>query len=279
MLIGKANEWYNSRMTVCIAAKADNGKSLVLAADRQSTSLITADTARKILPISETAYLLTAGLDISSTETYKEITTNSGGITTVESAFPVVKEAYTKVMLAAAEKKVLTPRGLTFLEFKATQRILGDNIVSTVDRELMSHVQQYSSILLLAGIDTRGQARIYEFGPSFDGEHAQDFAVIGSGQFYSSISLLIKKYSSRLPNNEAAYRVFEAKKQGELSPDIGDTTDMCLIVSGTSPHIYSNGELTNFNAIYQELLEEEAALIKRKLTKNKESTTPLTTSN
>ena len=257
-------------MTVCIAAKADDGKALILAADQMTTmmNVVTeTENATKILKLKENLYLLTAGGEFSAREMYKLASRNLKGTTTVEEAVPVVQRAFAKVKLDEAEAQFLAPRGLTISDFIDKQQSLNKDIAAMIDSQMINYAQPNNGngvMLLLAGINPDGEAKIYEFDPpGIYGEHAA-FAAIGSGGTHTTNSLLARRYSANQPEAEAVYLVFEAKKHSEVAPGVGRNTDMYLITK-KGEKVYTEAELKKFASIYDELISEERVLLKKKL--------------
>lgn len=257
-------------MTVCIAAKAKGGKSLILAADQMATMphiLREAESAHKIVPLTEKIYLMLAGNEAPAKQIYKEALAKKDGITTVEEALQLVTQAFTTVRLQTVQTLFLLPRGLTMTDFLNSQRTLDQNIVSLIDQQISQY--QFGVHLLVAGINPDGNAHIYEVAPiGLTGEH-DHFAAIGSGQGHAANSLLARGYIDRLTETEATYLVFEAKKRSEVAPGVGVNTDMTVLSvdddSKVTAKAYTDDELSALNDTYKDMVDEEQKLLKTKL--------------
>ena len=153
-------------MTVCIAAICEERKSLVLAADQMATMshvVREQEGSHKILEISDKIYMLTAGDAIAAKTVFTEVFEQVDKIKTVEDAVELAKQAYINVHLTRAQSLVLVPRGLNFDNYNASQRNLDPNIVSLIDQSLAQF--RLDVLLIIAGINPDGEAKVYEVDP------------------------------------------------------------------------------------------------------------------
>lgn len=252
-------------MTVCIAAKANDNKSLVLAADQMATMshlVREQEGSHKVLKIVDGIYLLTAGDAVAAKTIYKEILDNAGNISTVEDAVNFAKQAYVNTHLTYAQSVVLVPRGLTFDTYNASQRSMDVNVVSLIDQSLSQF--KLDVLLIVAGINPDGEAKIYEVDPPGISGEFDIFCTTGSGSSHATNSLYARNYSASLTPEEALYLVFEAKTRSEVAPGVGSKTDLYLVSKGKLK-VYSDDELKEYKNLYEKVMEEEQELLKKKL--------------
>lgn len=254
-------------MTVCIAAKCDDNKSLVLAADQMATMshlVREQEGSHKILKVCEGIYMLTAGDAIAAKTIFSEVLSQTANIKNVENAVKIVKQAYTNVHLERAQSLVLVPRGLTFDTYNSGQRNMDPNIVSLIDQSLSQF--RVDIALTIAGINPNGEAKIYEIDPPGISGEFDIFCTTGSGHSHATNSLYARNYSPNLTKEEALYLVFEAKTRSEVAPGVGSKTDLYLIEK-KGERIYTDTELSAYKDLYEKIGGEEKKLLDTQLAK------------
>src|SRR5690349_6665818 len=115
-------------MTVCIAALADVGRTIVMACDRMLASPETSadNVADKLYPLSERYhwYAMIAGNDVAHVNPVMEMITKSlltlnDETNTYENVERLVKRQYQRRRRQFARDLILQPRAISFREFKA----------------------------------------------------------------------------------------------------------------------------------------------------------------
>lgn len=252
-------------MTVCIATKANDGKALVLAADQMATMshiVREQEGSHKILKITENIYLLTAGDAVIAKTMHNEILENSNKITTVEEAVELAKQAYVNTHLTFSQSVFLVPRGLTFDSYNASQRNMDANVVSLIDQSLSQY--KLDIVLIVAGINPDGEAKIYEVDPPGISGEFDPFCTTGIGNSHATNSLYARNYSFTLSTEEVLYLVFEAKTRSEVAPGVGSKTDLYLVTKD-SVKVFTDDELKSYKTLYEQVMKEEQELLKKKL--------------
>ena len=254
---------YSVTMTVCIAAKADDGKSLVLAADQMATMYhITreAEGNHKIRKITDHIFVLIAGDGMWGNEIVKRVEASKDSIATVEECAQKVLESYIAQRLMLVEQQFLHTRGMTLAGFHQSQTALQPNIVGLIDQQIQTFSLDVS--LLVAGIDPDEQARIYEVStPGVTAEHG-DMAAIGSGATHATNSLLAREYTKEMERKKAVYSVYEAKARSEVAPGVGPRTDM-ILVTATTYRDLSDTTIQGLNDAYKSIVQEEQEALEK----------------
>lgn len=224
-------------MTVCIAAMCEDSKKIVAGSDRMLTSgmlsLAFEPIRPKIVPLSESCVMMTAGPALRDIELEKYVRKELAGMTRV--AIPLIVEKVKDGYQAARKKKIeelyIKPRGLTLQKFLEEGRALVPDVAMLIDEQLATY--DYELEVLIAGVDSDG-AHIYAvYNPGtaecFDslGYHS-----IGSGEPHSAYSLIEGAHSHRAGLQEAMWAVYEAKKRAERAPGVGQTDDFVIIEQG-----------------------------------------------
>jgi len=231
-------------MTVCVAALADRGKTLILAADKMVGigSIEAEPEVEKILPIHKDWRIMVAGNGISPVfdivdAVKKEIARKQkASVTTMIDA---VLQAYQAQRNTDATTVYLSPRGLTLKEFKAERSKNPDsNFIRGLDQEIYNH--EFEMELLVAGFDQTGQGRIFSMRswPRRGSPRRHDipgFHAIGSGSDAAIHMMYSRELGPLTPARKALYYVLEAKYFGERASGVGPKTDLYVLRQGRRP--------------------------------------------
>jgi len=190
-------------MTVCVAALADDGKTVVYAADKMiGTGFIETELGQeKILPLGDRWRVLISGnniapaFDIVDRARDKLATT---GATTYKAAAAAMEEAWAEKRLEAAEALYLRPRGMTVPDFLKERLQNPDSAsVKDLDNKVSSH--EFSLHLLVAGFDN-GDGRIFSLYDEDRGRSRRHdvpgFHAVGSG-WVSAIRMMLSLLRTR----------------------------------------------------------------------------------
>jgi hypothetical protein len=235
-------------MTCCVAALCDDGKTLILIADKMigSWAIESEFNISKIRQIDDTWWLLFAGEDIAPVfdiiDSTKELITqkcqtNRPPITD-KKAIPVkiisdaMLESYEAKRLADAVALHLGPIGWTLDDFNVTGHIGLPDFLE-IKGKIASHTLQ---IELLVGGFSGGQGYLLVLAPAIYGAipkrcDVPGFGSIGSGSSGALYMLYYRELSYKTPTRKALYYAMEAKLFGEQSPGVGESTDAFVVTS------------------------------------------------
>jgi 20S proteasome alpha/beta subunit len=226
-------------MTTCVAAIADEGKALILAADKmvgvgwvESELEIT-----KMREIHSHWWMMFAGDDITPVfdiVDYTKARLPSEGRPTVKEVEDAVKAAVAQKRMENAESLYLTTIGWDITRFNTEGPSLLSNYM-----ELQAKIGDYNTglQLLVAGFDnSKGHIFTLEDGSSSKGiPHRYDipgFAAIGSGATGADYFMYYRHLGPSLPVREALYYVLEAKFAGEQAGSVSASTDLFIARPG-----------------------------------------------
>lgn len=223
-------------MTVCVATICDEGKALVLAADKMvSIGFVEGELDNiKMMAIHPFWYMMIAGddigplfeiVDLARAELAQSIDVS------LEQVIEIVQRNYGLVRIRRAEALILKPVGWTIQGFNREGTALPNFL------EMQSRVQSYelSVQILVAGFDPRLRppAKIFTLDPSDKGiprrHDIPGFASIGSGAVAAEYMMHFRDVSPKLPVRAAVYYTLEAKYFGEYASGVGLRTDMLVI--------------------------------------------------
>jgi len=229
-------------MTCCVAALCDDGKTLILIADKMigSWAIQSELNISKIRRIEDCWWLLFAGEEIAPVfdiiESMKEsISQKCSSHTppiTDKKAIPIgvisgaLRESYEAKRLADASALYLGPIGWTLDDFNATGHISLPDFLE-IKGKIASHSLQ---IELLVGGFSGGQGYVVVLSPAAYGAvpkrcDVPGFGSIGSGSSGALYMLYYRELSYKTPARKALYYAMEAKLFGEQSPGVGESTD------------------------------------------------------
>jgi 20S proteasome alpha/beta subunit len=217
-------------LTVGIAAICRMGADpfIVGAADRMLTAgdIEFEHPEPKVMPLASRIVALFAGDVTAHLSIYTAARAEIGrsSVLDVATAAEIVGAAYREYRGRVAERRILTPLGLTMDTFFARQRDLTTEVATQVTRALAAQSADVETIV--AGVDDRGGHVFLIADPGqvtcYDGI---GFAAIGNGSRHAASHLLQLGYTPRVPFPRAAVLVHVAKKRAEVAPGVGPTTD------------------------------------------------------
>lgn len=228
-------------MTVCIAAICDQGRAIVVCADKMiGSAFIQVDTnvSKIVLLDPKTKHLtaLIAGNDIGPVPDVivraQQKIAEMGSGPSQNQARVIVAEAFAEIRLRKAEERFLVARNLSMAKFTAEGRsLLGDQLFTQIDRQIFQ--SQLDFELLVTGFDDDGP---FIFTVSDPGVVVPfivpGFHATGSGDLNALSSLHQRKLDPFTTLGEALYAVYEAKKYAELVGGVGRTSDIFVLRRG-----------------------------------------------
>jgi|HubBroStandDraft_4_1064222.scaffolds.fasta_scaffold00042_4 20S proteasome alpha/beta subunit len=234
-------------MTCCVAALADNARTIILVSDRQiGLRMISTDPetvkARQVHP---RWWLMYAGDDISPIfniadaiqEALKELSGGQAAIDNNATTIPSISDVEKKVSecvqnerQAEVEAQYLRPRGWTFDTFQRQAPHLPKKLVTSVVNEVNSHDMPIS--LLLAGFDRLGYGYLFTvYGTSmYPRRHDNPgYTAIGSGSEAAQYWMGYRDIGYLSGSREVLYSAVEGKYFAELSLGVGEYTDVHIL--------------------------------------------------
>lgn len=223
-------------MSVCIAAMANWGESIVIATDRMiSTGITTADAvALKILGVHPNWAVMYAGslehVAPILRQVREELFDRDVTYDDIERA---ILKAYQERLIAEETDTVLGRFGLKMEEFLATgiQRFGETNFA-----QLLTEIRQVSLgpeglYFLVAGYDTNGGPHIFSINPpgKVENHDLTGFWAIGSGEYSALGSLFFQSYNKEFISERAVYHICEAKFMAERAAGVGPTSSILIL--------------------------------------------------
>lgn len=227
-------------MTVCIAALADKGKTIVVFADKMiGMEAIQSEIANKILEIHRDWRVMFAGNDIDPVSDIVDAVEEKLLPRRKVSANDVIDamvENFQFQRLRRAEALYLKPIGLTIQQFlKPGATSLPE--AEWRHRALAIDKSKLDIDFLVAGFDSRGQGHI--FTVTDPGYHQRwnipGFAAIGIGAEGANYMMYWRNLRPEMALRRVIYHAFEAKWFGEEAPGVGERTDGLILKFQKSP--------------------------------------------
>lgn len=250
-------------LTIIIGAIFDDGKRVVIAADRMLThsglSVEFETEKRKIEEMGKTCVVMTAGDALILHEILQTAKASIGlsATTQIPQIVEKIKEAFVNERKKRFEEQNLKPRGLTLENFYGVaQQALNPNILMRLDKDL-----EESSIdleLIIAGVDQSGAFLYCLVDPGTSQcFNPLGFCGFGSGYPHAMSAFIFNNYNIGLDLNRATYLTYEAKRRSESAPGVGrDYTDIAIIdVAGI--HYLDQSQLNQLKEIYDTKVRSE----------------------
>lgn len=229
-------------MTVCIAAICDDGKGLVLAADRMVTvgglNLEVERSRSKISLLGAAGFgMMSAGDGLLSDEVVACMRDDLGVISadSIDKAADLLLDKFGETRRRKTEERILRPIQHTHESFKNDGlKQLG----AQVHAALLQQLGQFDvgAEFVLTGFKA-GAARIAHIvNPgTLRWTDSMEFYAIGSGAIHVIISLMLSGYSASWNEQQALLHVYLAKRAAEAAPGVGNATDVVLLHDGSAP--------------------------------------------
>jgi Proteasome subunit len=212
-------------MTVCIGAICDDGKSIVVAADRMMTygppmNLQVEAAVRKIIPLSDNAVLLFSG-SVPDGEGVANGTKAlmQGGNVGLKQVTEFAARTYQDIKKKRVEDTILRPlMGIDFTQF---QQLVSQSASSQVLGQLLGMIMQHNLNLdvMIAGIDEGvGHLGIVTHPGMALPMDTVGTSAIGSGGLHASVRLNLGRQTREINLSETIFAVYEAKRASEVAP-------------------------------------------------------------
>ena len=239
-------------MTVCVAALANNGRAVVLVADKALTygdniyrpAMTGEGGVEKMLEIGERWKALLSddptvaeqivGIVRGELEAHPDIGDSHNAM------MDAVKEAYQQIREQRVVDEVLRPQMLTkdlWTGRSNTLSPLNEVFVEGVAREVSRFSPRCS--LLVAGFDSNGDGTIFSVGnPGVIVSHAlSGYGAIGIGQETALSRLLWAEAEEEDDLDMALYQAFEAKAYAEIIQGVGTSSDIWVMVQARTERV------------------------------------------
>jgi hypothetical protein len=256
--------WEPDNMTICIAAICDNGRGIVLVADREvGIQFTSGEMIGKFLPLfgdhswgREWAAGI-SGTATNATDVIGAVRSKASSAATfsAQQVRNVVEEGYRRVRLSRAEALYLANRGLNLKDFYNTGAAkLSPSTYAQIDVQIAAF--NFNTDLIFAGFGEEdiGPSIMTITNPGVTVDHTVlGFWCVGSGATAAQVSLFNREYTLNVPPEFAAYYLFEAKIAAQKASGVGGRTDIHLMRKRGMP--ISLGKLTTdvLQEIYDEL--------------------------
>src|SRR5258708_5039477 len=219
-------------MTVCIAGICNQGKTIVVAADRMVTAgppmnLEFEHDRSKVSKLTSSCAAMNAGDALLAHDILRSVRGGLQNEPDVDAVVGLLVEAYTRARQVRIEEQ-LRAIGLTLATFLAE----GLKQLGPLFPNMVQQVTQMNANveLLVAGFTTQGDARVaFVHNPGavrwFD---PLGFHAVGSGGMHAAMALISLGHSISDPPERAVLNVYEAKRKAEVAPGLGRQTDVLV---------------------------------------------------
>jgi len=225
-------------MTVCIAAIADGGASVVLCADQLTTSNLFSwgiesnDPLKKIHYIGDNSVIMAAGNLNVAEEIIRLVRAWCANPEWRVSFGEKVRAAYENVRLEKAQAAFLSPRGLTFASYIENSAKLNPLLIHVIDNDLMSF---NLGVDLIAAESREGRSMLWLINnPGVSMESSEELC-IGDGAGHALYAMIELKYRAETRADEVEKIVREAKKRSENTRSVGPATSVCYLPRRAEP--------------------------------------------
>lgn len=227
-------------MTVCIAAVCENGKAIVVAADRMYTSPLNLEfetEEQKIEKLLPSCVALTSGSSSAAAEVLRATRQTLVNVKqpSIEDVAAQTKNQYTLIRALKIEETIIIPSlGSDFMDQRQKGKTLPEylQVQGPMYQQLVAVANQFNLQLdvIIAGVDKSG-SHIFVIthpGTSFSVEKL-GYGSVGGGGMHASISLSLSAQTSRRGLFETLYSVYDAKRAAEVAPGVGSETDIAIV--------------------------------------------------
>jgi|SRR5215467_6952757 len=170
----------------------------------------------------------------------------------------LLQRAYRRVRLSKVEGEILASRGLSLDSFlNEGAKLLPASTYANVDTRMSLY--DLDAALIVAGFGSDDLPAVMTVrNPGIVTDHTKlGFWCIGSGSTLAQTSMFSRDYSWTFPVEQAAYLVYEAKRNSERAPGAGyKESDIAVLTKNGVGRVLPD-VLKHFEAIYQELKPRE----------------------
>jgi hypothetical protein len=169
---------------------------------------------------------------------------------TVENVARTYAEAFSNFRRQFAENKYLKPLGLDVNSFLDRQLDFQQSFVSGLQQDLQNLPLEVETII--TGTDALG-AHIFVITDPGDIACADGlaFSAIGSGKYHADWQFMMAKYTRQVPIHRALLLTYLAKKRAEVSPTVGNFTDLFYIHPASGYTLLNVGVHQRLDEVYK----------------------------
>lgn len=229
----------NRKMTICIAAMCEDGKSLVVGADKEITaaglSLKFSHDEKKIDTLTDKCVVLSAGDALVASDIIQKTKEKIKTEMSVQKISETLKENFIAIHLDRVEKVILNPLGYNWQEFKDKAGVqLPGKIYENVNQAIFNFGLNLCEFLI-AGLDKNGAHIFRVFYAGMAGGNWIEvcdklgYRAIGSGCPHSYAILAMSHQYKGLKLEDTLFNIYCAKKSAEMAPGVGSEEDFGLI--------------------------------------------------
>ncbi len=262
-------------MTVCIAALAENEKSVVLASDKmiskQMPPIEYEHDVEKIIKVAENFYILIAGTMNNAIEIINKVKPQIRENQTPNEKFEKVKKAYADYRDEKIVDEILRSQGFhSFQDFQGRQQSLNKDVATQI-QGLIGKANLQTVMTLVAIDKEKCHLKVLIHPGSL--VNPIEYATTGSGELHATQSLISANYKKSEDLDAATYLVFEAKKRAEVAPGVGPLTEMIVLSKEENDTIkerrLTTDDLEKLAEVYESVNARDTDKIKAILTENK----------
>jgi len=222
-------------ITVCIAALCNGTKDVVVASDRMITATYPPIEFEhgipKIEEICPYCVVLTAGDALAHADLCRLVRGNVSILSRprVQQITEEIKQAYVAQRLKTIEERYLSTRGWKLNDFYEEHiRKIPTDLAIAIDNQIATY--DYGLSIIVAGADS-DEAHVYGIRHPGDVDcyDAIGYHAIGIGAMHAVSNLVANGYLPAVTVKMSVYMVYEAKKNAENAPGVGNQTDIMII--------------------------------------------------
>jgi hypothetical protein len=240
-------------VTVCVAALCDGG-NVFGASDRMLTASdvqFEPDTG-KIRELTNSIALMTAGDSSLQTEIIFRVSADVGSRISsdpqnwwlVKDVADVYAKHYGAIRRERSERSILSPLGLTHDTFISRQGGMADSFIRNISTELINFPMP-SVATIVAGSDMVGEHIYVVTDGDVECLDSVGFAAIGIGRWHANSQFMFAGHDRSKPVPETLLLTYAAKRRAEVSPGVGEGTDMFTIGSRLGSYVRINPQIVD----------------------------------
>lgn len=175
-------------------------------------------------------------------------------VSTVQEVAEIFSEAFSAQRRSLAENRYLKPIGLDANSLIDRQQDMRNEVVADLMQSLQRSPLDCETII--TGADDTGH---HIFVVNDPGDllcaDAVSFASIGSGKHHADSQFMMARHTKNTPFHTALLQTFAAKKRAEVTPTVGEMTDLFYIGSDRAFHELSQSIHDHLSSTFKKLEE------------------------
>lgn len=244
-------------MTVAIAALAEDGKTCVIASDRQLSNLglrfEIEHPLSKIEPLGG-HHVAWAGDASYASEVLRRTRSRAKSGPLVEDLARDVRDLHRELHLERAESSILVPYNLTWEAFRDRGAAVPNH--QAINEALFNYGCGLLEFLL-AGVDANGA---HVFRVAYDGVGGGNWIescdrvgwrCVGTGGVIATLWLAMSSQHQRLSLGETLFNVYGAKRVAESATGVGTATDI-VVVGENGAHVIDDAQIQRLQERWKE---------------------------